>query len=57
MIGRMWQWLTDRHRHEWETIEVGEAVRVKDETVVGKVYTLRCKVCGDVESRKIGWLA
>lgn len=55
MIGRLYRWLFDTHRHEWETINVDELVRRKDKSKIGDFYTLRCKTCGEVRGRKV-WL-
>ncbi len=62
MIKRLWHWLTWVHEHEWEvmdkqTYEVwtmngfsGEKVK----TGQGMLYTLRCKGCGEITTRKAG---
>lgn len=64
MIGRIYRWLFDTHRHEWETIQEKTATLfryhringVQQRIAVGTitVYTLRCKTCGDVSERRIG---
>lgn len=60
MIGRVWRWLFDAHRHEWETIETEKYTRFKDwggqKIPYGRVtlYTLRCKTCGLVTGRTVG---
>lgn len=51
MIGRLYNWLFDRHRHEWETIESGEIYGMASGKLKGKQYVLRCKTCGDIQSR------
>lgn len=52
MIGRLYRWLFDAHRHEWETIWSGGIE--KDGRWIGHSYTLRCKKCGDITFRKVG---
>lgn len=58
MIGRWWLWLTDAHRHEWETIDTQKIVKRNDSLamtpkIVGFTYTLRCKSCGDITFRRM----
>lgn len=61
MIGRFWHWLTDAHHHEWETAKENPYIHWKTnlggekyKAGEGILYTLRCKTCGDITSRKVG---
>lgn len=54
MIGRLYRWLFDNHRHDWETIEHASIKRTRDGALIGTTYTLRCKTCGDITGRHVG---
>ena len=62
MIGRFWHWLTDAHRHEWEIMReepyhnfsIASVGGEKIKTGEGVLYTLRCKACGEITTRKAG---
>jgi len=41
------------HRHQWETINVCEISNLRH-PLVGHLYTLRCKECGDIKRKRIG---
>jgi len=62
MIGRIYNWLFDTHRHDWETIKEQPFTHFKYSLVTnerydcggGTLYTLRCKICGQISSKQIG---
>lgn len=57
MIGRVYQWLFDTHKHEWEIYKEQRYEKTDryDNAVVaaGTLYTLRCKDCGMITSKKM----
>lgn len=60
MIGRVWRWLFDAHRHEWETVSEERYTRFRHwqgkeiPTGNGTLHTQRCKTCGIVRGIEIG---
>lgn len=60
MIGRLYRWLFDAHRHGWETIKSEPYTRFqywkgeKIDTGAGTLHTLRCKTCGAIKGVSIG---
>lgn len=53
MIGRVWRWLVDAHRHERETVREIDLYSRFNNDHVGKRYVLKCKTCGDIVSRDV----
>jgi len=53
MIGKVYRWLFDAHRHEWETISSAD-IQSKDGRHIGVGITLRCKKCGIYQMQKLG---
>jgi len=61
MVGRFWRWLTDAHRHDWEILREQDYIHwvrydggEKLKNGEGTLYTMRCKTCGEVTTRKAG---
>jgi len=50
-------WTGSWHDHEWETVKVhpvySEYDMRSDKIPIGQVYVLRCKICGDITTKKI----
>jgi hypothetical protein len=59
MIRRIWDWLMQPAPqsclHQWEQIDVQPHKRFykEGELLIGHVYTMRCKHCGDITKRDI----
>lgn len=41
------------HFHEWEIIEQGNIKNQTGEYFVGKYYTQKCKVCGEIRRKNV----